>query len=82
MQITCLTSPAPLEGKYDITVVVDGLDSVTYSTPYSYDMDYTPTLNFVFPSAGPPGVNPFVYGTPTWGVSGWGGALLSGPLPM
>ncbi|KAG2432951.1 hypothetical protein HXX76_008679 [Chlamydomonas incerta] len=67
--ITCLTSPAPLEGNYDITVVVDGIDSVTYGKQYSYDLDYTPTLNFVFPSAGPPGMNPFIYGTPTWGIN-------------
>ncbi|KAG2448780.1 hypothetical protein HYH02_006132 [Chlamydomonas schloesseri] len=67
--ITCITSPAPLEGKYYITVVVDGLETATYRKQYSYAMDYTPTLSFVFPSAGPPGINPYVYGKPTWGIN-------------
>ncbi|KXZ54727.1 hypothetical protein GPECTOR_4g796 [Gonium pectorale] len=62
--VTCETSPG-LVGTYIVTVVV-GEDDPVSVWGFSYTGDYTPTLQAVVPSAGPPGSPVFLYGDYTW----------------
>ncbi|GFH21120.1 uncharacterized protein HaLaN_18360, partial [Haematococcus lacustris] len=71
VSIVCETA-AGLQGSYPVSVVgydTDGYPVQDTQCCFTYAPGLTPSLTFINPSAGPPGSDVFLYGSPTWSIN-------------
>eukprot|EP00798_Chlamydomonas_sp_ICE-L_P031254 gene31253-6400_t len=63
-KISCTTSPDAVAGRYEVTVLVNNGDSVEASNSVRFDFydRRAPSLAFIHPNAGPPGMDVSLYG--------------------